>query len=388
MLAGARLKRLVTISTLVLALLVGAIGTACVVVALRPCHLDLAPGTVLTYQIRTESRRLEDGVPAGESAVKVNTQEITLVCLDRGNRVALLSPGAPGSRDEICLMELGPDGSARRLDDALRPLEDGKAVGFFDFNLLRLPQGMEQNWITEVPYAVLPPGRRLVQCKVRCLENGMNPTYRLTPKAAIEWVDDGNGRRYVQLRDLVCRYAFNRGKGLVDTAEMRFIASRETDQGVLCHDVRVTIALTDAVAHGQEAAATVADLALSTVRAQSLMEDGRSRALLECLEKLRAADALHPRLQRLVEDLRRDAAGTPAVRTGWSVQVLSVSAGRATEIEPLARTLCADGFPAAVRRQGPVAVLVVGPYAERDPRILAALGQRFPASRPYWMQSR
>jgi len=379
-------RRQATVGALLIMLLAGAIGVLFFLMAMAPCRVELAPGALARYQLRTEIAPLE----AGAAPTRVEEQELTLLCLRDDQQVALVSPGERGTRDELTLLKLDRDGSVRRFDGAMRLLETGKAIGFFDFNLLPLPRGLDQSWRVELVYAVPPPGKRRVVGQVRRIANGVDPIFELR-LPTIEWVERGGRERYCQIKDLVCRYRYDSHDQIVDQARLRFIAGVEDDdapEGARYR--RVSISLEGELARsGRGDAVALHDLAVAAVGTQTLLEDGRRRGLGPLIQRLRnSADQAPPELAQVIERLLREAelqAPPPGAERSWAVQILSVRGARRAAAENVARELVADGWPAFVALHGQRAVLRVGPYAEQDSAIMQRLRERFPRERPIWL---
>lgn len=388
MLALGRIKKQAALGALVLTLILGVVGTLFFLLALRPCRMRISPGSLVTWNLRVESRAL----PAEAQVLpRVETRAITLLGIGEGGRSALITPGAPGTRDEVALTRLREQGGLDLLDAAERAMGCGKAVGFFDFNLLQLPRGSEQEWDVSLSWSSLPPGRRDVQCRVRRLENGLRPVFRLQPRGTIEWTDPDDGGAYRQIRDLTCKYAFNHRLGLVDWAELRFTAARETATGVRRHEVVATLELGDSVDRVAADAVALGDLAVATVQVQDLLAGGRLDALRPHLATLRRHAVDHPRLRALVEALERDASAGVVPRRpvagGWWLQVGTAPAARRAEVERLVRDLAGEGYPAGIRARPDGTVrLLLGPYAERDERLPSVLRLRIPSASPAWVR--
>jgi len=290
----------------------------------------------------------------------------------------------------LTLLQMASDGRVRRYDPALRLLDEGKPLGFFDFNLLPLPEGLDQDWRVELIYAVPPPGKRQVQARVRRVTNGYNPVFELR-LPTIEWVERKPRERYCQIKDLVCRYRFNGRLGIVDQADLAFIAGVEVVGGAGARYRRVHLGLLGQIEREQIAdASALRDLALATIDTQTRLESGQRDQLRPLAQRLRAAAAEGPeRLRSLALELAQVADGSvlpqPASGT-WSVQVASVAAARREHAERLAAELNADGWPAYVQPRGSVITILIGPYPERDNAIMARLRERFPRERPLWVE--
>lgn len=382
-----RWKKQVTLGTLVGVLLLGALGCLFFIMALAPCRVDFEPGTLVTYRLQTAVYPMGEG-----EALHSEQQVLNLVCIDHGNELAMVSAGERGTRDELTLLQMSSDGRMRRYDPALQLLDEGKSLGFFDFNLLPLPEGLDQDWHVELTYAVPPPGKRRVQARVRRVTNGFNPVFELR-LPTIEWVERQPRERYCQIKDLVCRYRFDGRQGIVDQADLAFIAGVEDEGAAGARFRRVHISLVGHIDRGEvENAVALKDLALATVDTQTRLESGRRDQLRPLAARLRAA-AQHEgpeRLRQLALDLARVAEGAqPRAGAGgggqWAVQVASVATSRRAAAAALVAELNADGWPAWLDERGHALAVLIGPYRERDEAILAPLRQRFPRERPLWV---
>lgn len=381
-------------------------GSYAFLISLRPCRLDLAPGTVVDFHLATEYRVLDD---AGLGPPRERTSRITLVCIGHGNEVALVEPD--GARDGISLLSFQSDGTARLLGD--EGLADvGKALGFFDFNLLPLPPGNEQSWKVSLVYAALPPGRRQVLAQVRRTASGARPEFELR-LPTVEWVNDRN--RYVQVRNLICRYRFDPSRGIVDRARVTCETGVEAAAGPVRHRVQVALDLIG-IQHGGGDTAALRDLALATAATQSAIAAqhyerlapllGRLEqrgvqvvALREIADRLRLqaqgrlADRRAPgsqgqlRAQQPTQrvDLADDARRQPPVSAAatMELQVATVAPDRRAAGEALVARLASAGIPARLQTSGRWLVVRAGPFAVRDDR-LAAKVKAISGSAPLW----
>lgn len=384
-------------------------GSYAFLISLRPCRLDLAPGTVVDFHLATEYRVLDE---AGLGPPRERTSRITLVCIGHGNEVALVEPD--GTRDGISLLSFQTDGTARLLGD--EGLADvGKALGFFDFNLLPLPPGNEQSWKVSLVYAALPPGRRQVLAQVRRTASGARPEFELR-LPTIEWVNDRN--RYVQVRNLICRYRFDPSRGIVDRARVTCETGVEAAAGPVRHRVQVALDLIG-IQHGGGDTAALRDLALATAATQSAIAAEhyeRLAPLLGRLEqrgvevaplreiadrlRLQAQGRLHDRRaparveqhrqppqegssQRvdLADEARRQPQETTAAKL--ELQVATVAPDRRAAGEALVTRLASAGIPARLQTSGRWLVVRAGPFTARDDR-LAAKVKAISGSAPLW----
>ena len=363
------------------------------IVALSPCRLRLQPGQVIAYELITR-RQPVDATGVAIGAPDQWREEVHLLCIAEDNEAALVTPGGPGRSDEVTLLRFDDNGGARRVDPARRPLPSGKAIGPFDFNLLPLPEGLDQSWRAPVIYAVPPPGKQEVVARVRRIANGIRPRFELR-LPNIEWLDDRRSDRYVQIRDLVCRYTYDSSRSIVDEADMQLTLGLETTSDEPQYH-RYTIELrAQVVEEGEaDAPATVAlrDLALATSRLQHARRSGElPERVRELAEQVRRDLARQQGDGPMVE-LARSLAATAGeaadpVRQGFDVQVASVGISRRAAADELVAELQADEFPARLIEQRGRLLVRIGPYRQRSDAVLAELRRRFPREQPIWVRS-
>lgn len=361
-------------------ILVGAVaGTWAFVVSLRPCRVRFQPGTVCEYLLRTEYRELHAG-QAGEA--RTHEQRLTLVCVGADNEVALVapSPDRPGV-DEVTLLDFSPDGAARRVIGE-GTADEGRALGFFDFNLLPLPPGNEQDWKASLVYAALPPGERQVTARVKRRANSAKPEFELRLPTK-EWVNEHG--RYVQVRNLVCRYRFDGSRGVVDHAQVKCDTGIERDDGA--HTFRVTVTL-ELLGIDSGIGDTVAlrDLALASVEAQQALGGRRADRLAPLISRLERAGVTAPALRAVAERLRREAGRQLAVATErWVLQIARLPSSRRTAAEAMVRRLAANGITARCVTSAGQLLVGIGPLTQRDPQ-LAVNVRRLVGGEPGWLR--
>ena len=382
---ASRLKKHAAWAVVMGALAMAALGIMAFFLALRPSRVHLDAGEQATYHLRSEIAEL--GADGSEGAPQVQEEDIDLIGIGGENEAVLISPNA--GHDEVTLMNFTPTGTARSLDAGLRPSEVGKALGYFDFNLLPLPPGVEQGWSTDLVYAPLPPNKRCVQGKVKRTRSGANPEFQLKLPTSIEWINQEN--RYVQLRDLTCTYRFNTGKGLVEQAGIRCTLGLEREDGRHRYVVRVDLALTSLVRTTDDPH-DIRDLALAASEAQTALERGGSQRLAIILSRMQSANIQGPRLRELVRQLSQ-AVRNPPVQTPrqvsrqlWAVQLARCPVDRRGDADVFARTLIASGFHAWVSPAAEGLAVLIGPYYDRDPTVLAVLSQHYPQQRATWVR--
>ncbi len=226
---AARIKNHAATAAVVAALLVAALGVTAFVLAMRPSRLQLSPGQVITYHLRSDISELIETPERKDQELPPLTQELDLhlICVGADNTTVLLAQ--VDGQEQVALLTFGSNGQARALDAASRPSDSGRAIGFFDFNLLPLPPGSEQVWNVDLSYAVLPPGKRSLQGKARRTRSGANPEFQLKLPPSVEWI--GEDQRYRQVRDLTSQYRFNTSKGVIEEAVIKCIAGYEQPEG-------------------------------------------------------------------------------------------------------------------------------------------------------------
>jgi hypothetical protein len=367
---------------MVAVVLVGAVaGTWAFLVSLRPCRLRFQPGTVCDYLLRTEYSELRDGQAC---APRIHEQKLTLVCVGADNEVALVapSPDRPGV-DEVTLLDFSADGAARRVGTD-GTADEGKALGFFDFNLLPLPPGNEQDWKASLVYAALPPGERQVTAKVKRRSNSAKPEFELRLPTK-EWVNEHD--RYVQVRNLVCTYRFDGGRGVVDRAQVKCDTGIERDDG--SHRFRVTVTLELlGIENGVGDTAALRDLAVASVEAQQALDGRRTDRLGPLIERLERAGAATPALREVAQRLRREAGARlapPPAPERWVLQVASMEPARRATADALVRRLVAGGLPARAVSSGGRILVGIGPQPQRDERLVADV-RRIAGLQARWMR--
>ena len=377
----ARWKQHVVLVMVAVVLVAAVAGTWAFIVSLRPCRLHFQPGTVCEYVLRTEYSELRDGQV---SAPRLHEQRLTLVCVGSDNEVAMIapSPDRPGV-DEVTLLDFAADGAARRVT-ADGAVDEGKALGFFDFNLLPLPPGNEQDWKASLVYAALPAGERQVTAKVKRRSNSAKPEFELRLLTK-EWVNEHN--RYGQVRNLVCTYRFDGSRGVVDRAQVKCDTGFEREDG--CHTFRVTVTLELlGIDSSTGETAMLRDLAVASVETQQALDGRQGDRLASLIARLERAGASAPALRQVAERLRDEAnrqLSAPSER--WILQVASMSAAKRANAETLVRTLNTKGVAARLVVSGGNLLVGVGPVSQRDQNLAVAV-RRVSGVEPRWMAVR
>jgi hypothetical protein len=195
-------------------------GISAFVLAFQPCRFEVPSGRELVWTLSVSNADLA----ADGSVGPARTSEHRLALLGIGpgpGDAALITGPAGGSPAQIDLVTLAADGSVSRMGRDGRRQDGGAPVAGFDFSLLPLPVGSEQEWRPEVVWAALPEGRRLVACTAKRTRSGARPEFRCEFPTSVEWPDPATGR-YRQVRGLVATWRFDALRGVPLQAEIRF----------------------------------------------------------------------------------------------------------------------------------------------------------------------
>ncbi len=208
-----------------LCLVVAGFGLALFALAFRSCRFVVDPGQILSWGLVVRSAPLQpDGKPGLE---RTAAYRLSLVGLGpEPSSTAWLSGPAIGAPTSLRLTELPSDGRIRLLAADGRQGDLGPQLAGFDFNLLPLPLGAEQEWKADVTWAALPEGRRSVPCSVKRLRSGATPQFRCDFPISVEWVDPASGR-YRQVRELTSTYRFDTLRGVPREAIITFTLREE-----------------------------------------------------------------------------------------------------------------------------------------------------------------
>jgi hypothetical protein len=386
---AARIKNHAATAAVIAALLVAALGVTAFVLALRPSRLNFDVGQLITYRLRSEISEVIETQERKDQELPPLVQEhdLHLICVGPDNTLVMLAQ--IDGRDQISLLTMAANGSTRELDPASRPLDSGRAVGFFDFNLLPLPPGSEQVWNVDVAYAVLPPGKRSLQGKARRTRSGGSPEFQLKLPPSVEWI--GEDQRYRQVRDLTSQYRFNTSKGVIEEATIRCVAGYERPEGRRRHKMRLTLSLVS-IGRITDDPGQVRDLAIAGIDAQAALAAGRKERLAAIAQRLNAAAVQDPRLRTLTQTLLGEIRNGPRAKpvSGpqglWAVHLASGPAEMRSEAQRFVDNLTTQGFRAYLAAQGATLSVLVGPYYDRDPAVIRSLSQRFPQQRVTWVE--
>ncbi|MCK6489023.1 MAG: SPOR domain-containing protein [Planctomycetes bacterium] len=385
-------KRLATVAAVVLGAIVLLVGVAAWVLSLRPLTFRIDPGQVASWRLATTSAELgADGKPGPE-----RTDERTLVLIGLGpaNEAALVvEPLRLG--EGLSLLRFEDTGTCTLLDPAGRPLDGGKAVGVFDFNLLPLPPGSEQSWWASVSWAAVPPAKRTAQARVRRLRTGAtgrHSEFQLKLPGSIEWIENGG---YRQFRDVVANWRFAAGRHLPEEAEIRLVAGSETAKAPRRVQVAARLRLADDRDCDDEPA-RLREAALACAEAQELLRTGGGPRARTVVERLRSVTVNEPRLRALSAALaealaaaRPRPAGDGEAAAQWALVAAAGGDQERERAERLVHLLTAQGFPAWLQAgAGRQLKVLVGPFPARDEAQLQRLVARFPYLRPSWTSVR
>lgn len=199
-------------------LAIAALGVGLFALAFRDCRFEVEAGRSYAWSLSVSTVPVRpDGTTGAE---RIAEHRVVLVGLGpEAGTVAWLAGPANGAPASVQLADLPSDGRARLRAADGRQGEIGPNLAGFDFNLLPLPMGAEQEWKPEVVWAALPPGRRSVACTVKRLRSGASPQFRCDFPVSVEWVDPATGR-YRQVRDLRATYRFDTLRGVPREAEI------------------------------------------------------------------------------------------------------------------------------------------------------------------------
>ena len=369
--------------------LMGVIGIVAFYLALRPCVVEVKPGQIVRYEV---SKKIFADASEGdeEALLREERSTVSLIMLSADGLSAMLVAPPGARRPDLRFVELKRTGQVL-LRSGETSLSHGPKVGYFDFNLMSLPPGLDQAWDAEVHYGYPPSSKRSHSTHIRRTHNGSIPrfSWRLP---AIEWVDQTppelvavDGQRYVQMQDLVMTYGFDTSRGLWDSARLRFRAGVETPEGLLRHRVEVSLKLREVELLTGEQLREARQAVNRIDRIQSLMASGnvteaRSRIADESRSRI-------PEITHLLERWRADA-NAQAGPGDFLIQVATISEQRS---EALRWHIIAEGYPAVVlRKKGALAVVYAGPFAEKRSSALADIRRRLRRdywhNNPFWVQ--
>jgi hypothetical protein len=267
-------------------LAIAALGVGLFALAFRDCRFAVEPGRALAWSLSISSTPVRPDGSLG--AERVAEHRLVLVGLgpEVGTAAWLAGP-ADGVPASVQLVDLPSDGRIRLRAADGRQSDTGPSLSGFDFNLLPLPMGAEQEWKPEVVWAALPPGHRSVACSAKRLRSGAVPQFRCDFPVSVEWVDPATGR-YRQVRDLKSTYRFDTLRGIPREAEITFTMRDELPPpgGFVARKVALRLAW-----QGSESGGVPADLReMARVAAQAETWVAARRAPPpELLNRLRAA---------------------------------------------------------------------------------------------------
>lgn len=201
------------------------LGVGLFALAFRSCRFVIEPGQAATWSLTVRSAPLlPDGKPGPE---RVAEHRIVIIGLGLEDSSAVWLAGpADAAAATLRLIDLPSDGRLRCRGRDGRPGEIGPLLAGFDFNLMPLPLGAEQEWKPEVVWAALPEGRRAVPCTVKRLRSGARPQFRCDFPVSVEWPDPASGR-YRQVRELTSTYRFDTLSGLPREARITYLLREE-----------------------------------------------------------------------------------------------------------------------------------------------------------------
>jgi hypothetical protein len=263
------------------------LGVGLFALAFRSCRFVVEPGQAATWSLTVRSAvLLPDGKPGPE---RVAEHRIVLVGLGpESSSAAWLAGPADAAVATLRLIDLPSDGRLRCLGRDGRPGETGPLLAGFDFNLLPLPLGAEQEWKPEVVWAALPEGRRTVPCTVKRLRSGARPQFRCDFPVSVEWPDPSSGR-YRQVRDLTASYRFDTLNGLPREARITYLLREELPPPGGITARRMTLELAWRGAEDAGDPRRLREAAAAAVAAETWVANRRSPPA-ELLARLRTAE--------------------------------------------------------------------------------------------------
>ncbi len=257
------------------------------------------------------------------------------------------------------------------------------AIGFFDFNLLPLPENSEQPREVQVDYAVAPARRNPVLGRVRRTKSGNKPVFKLTLQPSIEWVEDGH---YHQVRDLTSTYSFNSTLGIIDQATIELEAGVERDDGRHRYQIQMALDLANPPSRTRADPHRLRENVLASAEVQSLLKCDDKERSMAAAERLRAADIDLPKLRQLADSLVSSILQpSPSPTQAWWLCIAQGRQDAQDQAQALAQQLNAAGFASRlVLDQDQQLCVVVGPYPSQDPAVLAQIARDFPQFSPRW----
>lgn len=208
-----------------LCLAIAAVGVGLFALAFRDCRFAIAAGRVHAWSLTVVTAPMRpDGTLGAERSAAYRVQLVGLG--PEPSTAAWLAGPAGGAPASAHPVELPSDGRIRLRGADGRPGDVAPSLAGFDFNLLPLPLGAEQEWRTEVVWAALPAVRRAVPCTVKRLRSGAAPQFRCDFPTSVEWVDPATGR-YRQVRELRAVYRFDTLRGVPREAEITCVMREE-----------------------------------------------------------------------------------------------------------------------------------------------------------------
>jgi len=208
-----------------LCLFIAGFGLALFALAFRSCRFSVEPGHMQTWSLTVRSAPLlPDGKPGLEHSAAYRLNLIGLG--PEPSSAAWLVGSAGAAPSNLRLVDVPSDGRIRLRSSDGRLGDYAPQLAGFDFNLLPLPLGAEQEWKPDVVWAALPEGKRTVACSVKRLRSGASPQFRCDFPVSVEWVDPVSGR-YRQVRELTATYRFDTLRGVPREALVTFILREE-----------------------------------------------------------------------------------------------------------------------------------------------------------------
>ncbi len=394
------------------AFLTAAVGCIAFFLAFRPCAVQLSEGDMFTYTVRTEETVLlsvprdEGGVVVERGKTRVSEEEVVLLCVGPNNEVVMVGQRADGGfGDQIQHLRIDKRGKvqsagpAQQTSNGLSGPQTGvsakSVVGrFFDFNLLPLPESIEQEWTVPITYGALPAPQNVVDARVKRVENGLHPLFEMKIDS-VEWVEDRSRRteHYNRLADARCRYRYNSRQNLVSEADFFCRYAQENPYSKEYDEIEVAVQMRLREWKQNERPEIISDLALASVRVQQggIHAEQQRKLIRHLVSQAESA----PRLQALARRLAGMEAGSnsttgrlqrAAAQEGWAVQVASVPRARRPRAQQVVDGLREEGYQAWLREKGQYVTICVGPWAQKNKSAMHKLQQKFASQQPFWIK--
>ena len=116
----------------------GALGLLMYLIALRPSHLNIEPGSLLRYRVSCEINAGHESLGGDFTATEQNDFAADMWLLALPEQFAVIHPDRE-QNSNITLADYSPLGRLQRRDSRNHLREDGVSLYYFDLNLMPLP---------------------------------------------------------------------------------------------------------------------------------------------------------------------------------------------------------------------------------------------------------